>query len=331
MPPPDIGEHGRDARAVVLSVVIVTWNCRALVLDCLAALFASELPAQTEVIVVDNASADGTAAAVAVAFPEVLLIANHENAGFAAGNNLGFAVARGQTILLLNPDAFPAAPDSLMALWRFLEANAGYAAAGPRLLHEDGRHQVGDAGWRPGFISLALHALGLSQLLPRHLHGVFLVRPDRLGAGPVPVDWICGACMMVRADAVRQVGGLDANFFMYAEDVEWGCRMRRAGLRLGYLPQVRVRHLQGGTQVGRAAPTRWLDNLVRLHCSLNGPGALPLLRPILAAGFALRALAYGALAFLRGDRGRATQAATMWAFARHAWGLRPGGGAASPS
>ena len=99
MTPPDIGEHGSDAGAVALSVVIVTWNCRALVLDCLAALLASELPAQTEVIVVDNASADGTAAAVAVAFPEVRLLANHENAGFAGGNNIGLAMARGRTIL----------------------------------------------------------------------------------------------------------------------------------------------------------------------------------------------------------------------------------------
>ncbi len=331
MTQPGPGADAADPQVVALSVVIVTWNCRALALECLAALFACKLPPRTEVIVVDNASTDGTASAVAVAFPEVRLLANPTNAGFAGGNNIGFSMARGRTILLLNPDAFPAASDSVMALWRFLEANAGYAAAGPRLLHQDGRHQVGDAGWRPGFISLALHALGASQLLPRHLHGVFLVRPDRLGAGPIQVDWICGACMMVRADVVRRVGGLDAKFFMYAEDVEWGCRMRRAGLRLGYLPQVRVRHLQGGTQSGRAAPTRWLDNLVRLHCSLNGPRSLPLLRPVLAVGFALRALVYAAAALLPGDRGRSTQAATMWAFARHAWGLQPGGGAASPS
>ncbi len=324
----DTAAHTGDVGQVALSVIIVTWNCRALALECLAALFAADLPTGTEVIVVDNASADGTAAAVAAGFPSVRLIANQKNAGFAGGNNIGFDVARGQVLLLLNPDAFPAEAGSLMALWQFLAANKDYAAAGPRLLHEDGRHQVGDAGWRPGFTSLAVHALGLSQLLPRQMKGVFLVRPDRLGAGPVPVDWICGACMMVRADAVRQVGGLDAAFFMYAEDVEWGCRMRRAGLRLGYMPQIQVRHLQGGTQTGRAAPTRWLDNLVRLHCSLNGPRTLPLLRPVLAAGFALRALAYGALAVLPGERRGRTQAATMWAFARHAWGLQASSGAA---
>lgn len=308
---------------VALSVVIVTWNCRALVLDCLAALFAAELPQPNEVILVDNASSDGTAEAVAAAYPAVRVIANPTNAGFAAGNNLGFAAARGRTLLLLNPDAFPAAPDSLMALWRFLETHPDHAAAGPRLLHGDGRHQVGDAGWRPGFATLAWHALGVTQMLPRHARGVFLVRPDRLGAGPVPVDWLCGACLMIRAQAVRDTGGLDPRFFLYAEDVEWGCRMRQAGLRLAYLPDVRVRHLQGGTQAGDAVSLRWLDSLVRLHCDLNGTATLPLLRPVLAAGFALRALAYRLAALRPGQDSRARQAAAMWAYARHAWALRP--------
>jgi GT2 family glycosyltransferase len=186
-------------------------------------------------------------------------------------------------------------------------------------VHADGRHQVGDAGWRPSFASLALHALGLTQLLPRRLHGVYLVRPDALGAGPVAADWICGACLLVRSAAVRQAGGLDPAYFMYAEDVEWGCRMRRAGLRLAYLPAVRVTHLQGGTQAsGGPVSTRWLDNLVRLHCTLNGAGTLPLLRPVLAAGFALRALAYRAA-------GMAARARLMAAYARHSWRLSADG------
>lgn len=315
---------------VALSVIIVTWNCRALVLDCLAALLAAELPEPAEIILVDNASADGTAEAVAAAHPAVRVIASPTNAGFAGGNNLGFAAARGRTLLLLNPDAFPAAPDSLIALWRFLETHPDHAAAGPRLLHGDGRHQVGDAGWRPGFATLALHALGVTQLLPRHARGVFLIRPDRLGAGPVPVDWLCGACLMIRAEAVRRIGGLDERFFLYGEDVEWGCRMRQAGLRLAYLPGVMVRHLQGGTQAGGAVSTRWLDSLVRLHCDLNGTATLPLLRPVLAAGFALRALAYRIAALRPGQDAKARQAAAMWVFARHAWGMHPDAGAAQP-
>ncbi|WP_431284852.1 glycosyltransferase family 2 protein [Humitalea sp. 24SJ18S-53] len=306
-----------------VTVVIVTWNCRDLALRCLRELAAADLPGGREVIVVDNASADGTAAALAQAFPDVRVIANTANTGFAAANNQALALARGRYALLLNPDAFPTAADSLASLVACLDADQRLAAAGCRLVHEDGRHQVGDAGWRPGFWSLSLHALGLTQVLPRRLRGVFLVRPDALGPGPVGVDWICGACMLVRMDAVRQVGGLDAGFFMYAEDVEWGCRLRAAGLGVAYLPRSRVLHLQGGTQ-GGVASTRWLDNLVRLHCVLNGRGSLPLLRPVLATGFALRALAYRLVALRPGGAAARGRARVMWQFARHAWRLAPG-------
>ncbi len=310
-----------------VTVIIVTWNCRDLALRCLRELAAADLPGGREVILVDNASADGTPAAVAAAFPDVRVIANTDNTGFAAANNQALAEARGRYALLLNPDAFPTAPDSLAALVACLDADPRAAIAGCRLIHEDGRHQVGDAGWRPGFASLALHALGLTQLFPRRLHGVFLVRPDALGPGPVAVDWICGACLLVRMAAVRQAGALDASFFMYAEDVEWGCRMRAAGFGIAYLPHTRVLHLQGGTQVasqGGAVSTRWLDNLVRLHCALNGGGDLWLLRPVLAAGFALRAAAYRIAALRPGGAAARGQARRMWHVARHAWRLAPG-------
>ncbi len=305
-----------------VTVIIVTWNCRDLALRCLRELAAADLPGGREVIVVDNASADGVVAAVAAAFPDVRVIANSANTGFAAANNQALAEARGRYALLLNPDAFPTAPDSLAALLACLDADPHLAAAGCRLIHQDGRHQVGDAGWRPCFTSLSLHALGLTQLLPKRLHGVFLVRPDALGPGPVAVDWICGACLLVRMDAVRAVGALDAGFFMYAEDVEWGCRLRTAGFGVAYLPRTRVLHLQGGTQ-GDGASTRWLDNLVRLHCLLNGGGDLWLLRPVLAAGFALRAAAYRIAALRPGGGASRDRAGAMWQFARHAWRLAP--------
>jgi GT2 family glycosyltransferase len=301
-----------------LTVVIVTWNCRDLALRCLATLGRAALPEAPEVLVVDNASTDGSAAAIAAAFPAVRVIAQAENLGFAAANNLALAQARGRHALLLNPDAFAEDPAALPGLLRALDADPRLAIAGCRLLHADGRHQVGDAGWRPSLGSLSWHALGLTQIFPRRLHGAFLVRPDALGPGPVAVDWICGACLMVRMEAVRQVGALDPRFFMYAEDVEWGCRMRAAGWGVAYLPGLSVVHLQGGTQAGGIS-TRWLDNLVRLHVALNGARRFGLLRLALAIGFGLRAGLYRAAALLPGRAALRERARAMWAFARHAW------------
>jgi len=312
--------------APALTVIIVTWNCRDLALRCLATLGRCALPEAPEVIVVDNASTDGTAVAVTAAFPSVRVVANSRNLGFAAANNQALAEARGRFALLLNPDAFAEDQAALPAMLRVLDDDPRLAIAGCRLVHADGRHQVGDAGWRPGLGSLSWHALGLTQVFPRRLRGAFLVRPDALGPGPVTVDWICGACLMVRMEAVRQVGALDPRFFMYAEDVEWGCRMRSAGWGVVYLPSPRVLHLQGGTQAGGIS-TQWLDNLVGLHVALNGAGQLGLLRLALATGFGLRAGIYRAAALLPGraasrDRTRAMwrdRARAMWAFARHAW------------
>lgn len=304
--------------APALTVIIVTWNCRALALRCLATLARSALAEPPEVIVVDNASSDGTAAAIAATFPRVRVVANDQNRGFAAANNQALAEASGRHALLLNPDAFAEDPAALPALLRLLDDNPRLAIAGCRLVHADGRHQVGDAGWRPGLGSLSWHALGLTQVFPGRLRGAFLVRPDALGPGPVAVDWICGACLMVRMAAVRQVGALDPRFFLYAEDVEWGCRMRAAGWGVAYLPGPRVLHIQGGTQAAGVS-TRWLDNLVRLHVALNGAGRLGLLRLALAAGFGLRAALYRGASLLPGRPAMRGRAHAMWTYARHAW------------
>jgi len=305
-----------------LSIIVVTWNCRALAEKCLRAVHDSRLPAGTEIIVVDNASADGTAAAVAAAFPDVRLIANAANGGFAAANNQAIAVAAGRTLLLLNPDAFPASPDTFANMLAFLDAHEDVAAAGCRLVFPDGRHQVGDAGYRPSPRSVFAHAFGLSHL-PWRARGLFLVKPDAAAGPSIDVDWICGACLMVRADTVRAVGPLDTATFMYAEDVEWGCRMRAHGLRVVYLPGPRVIHLQGGTQAGAAPSTRWLDSLARVYCDLNGQRSLLMFRLLIACGFAGRAAAYAVAGLLPGRRHLAARAGAMWLFARRAWALRP--------
>jgi N-acetylglucosaminyl-diphospho-decaprenol L-rhamnosyltransferase len=308
----------------ILGVIIVTWNCRDLALRCLAAVMGSRLPGPVEVVVVDNASVDGTPDAIAAAFPGVRLIRNAANLGFAAANNLGFAACSAPLLLLLNPDAFPDGPDTFAAMREALLQRPDHAAAGGRLVFPDGRHQVGDAGYAPTLPHIAAWAFGLHGFA----RGLFVSSRSR--SPMIDVDWLCGACIMVRQAAIRDAGPLDAGFFMYAEDVEWGCRLRRHGWGMLYLTDLRVLHLQGGTQAGPGAAPRtgWLDSLGSLFLSLHGSRQWLPFCLLLQAGFGLRGLFYQAL------RPKGGKAAAMFAFARHAGRMRrsqPKGGAASPA
>jgi N-acetylglucosaminyl-diphospho-decaprenol L-rhamnosyltransferase len=241
--------------------------------------------------------------------------------GYAKANNQAIRRATGRTLMLLNPDAFPTTPDTFAAL---LDAFDGsdFAALGCRLIHSDGRHQVGDAGWRPTPWHVVVHALGLSQVLPG-ARGLFVVRPPRGIATPIDVDWVCGACLLARSDVVRQYGGLDERFFMYAEDVEFGCRLRDHGLRVGYVPGQTVLHIQGGTQAeAGVASTRWLDSLAGLYGVMNGGRHWFTFRAAMTLGFLLRAAAYRVLAQRPGHRALSTRARAMAHYAGHAWRLR---------
>ena len=296
----------------ILSIIIVTWNCRDLILRCLATLASAELFARCEVIVVDNNSTDGTQDLVAATYPHVILHRNVRNAGFAGGTNIGIRLARAPNLLLLNPDAFPSTPQTLARMIDALQRHPEYAAIGCRLVFPDGRHQVGDAGFRPTLPHVLIWALGLHSIPP--LRGLFLARPERVQRPVSDVDWLCAACMMVRACMVRAIGMLDERYFMYAEDVEWCCRMRDRGWRVGYLADESVVHLQGGTQKVEPAEVRcgWIDSLGKLFLSRNKRSKWSIFCLLLSLGFGLRALAYG---IKRPDPGKAR---TMLAYARHA-------------
>ena len=309
-----------------LSIVVVTWNCRDLALRCLRTITAATEDLSREIIVVDNASTDGTPAAVQADFPSVLLICNSVNAGYAAANNAGLARATGRYWLLLNPDAFPAGAAVITGLLAYLSANPTVGAVAPRLRHEDGRHQVGDAGFAPTLRTLAVHALSLMRV-STSWHGVFVTRVG--AAASCDVDWLCGACLMVRAEAGREVGLLDESFFMYGEDIEWGCRMRDQGWRVVYLPRIEVLHLGAGTQPATpgAFSTKWLDGLSEIYLRRNGDRGIAVLRATLVIGFGGRALVYGLASLMPGRRLLRHRARAMACYASH--GLRLRGRSAS--
>ena len=227
-----------------ISIIIVSWNVRELLLACLAALPAAVGDAFSyEVIVVDNASEDGTVDAVRTQFPEVRIIANAENLGFTGGNNQGLALARGRFLFLLNPDTLPQ-PGSIAHLARFLAAHPDVGMVGPRLWYGDGSPQPN----RRRFPTLAT-LFAESTIIQHYFPGLRLfqryIMADRPEDEPQEVDWLVGAALMARRAVYEQIGGLDEGFFMYSEEMDWCKRAKDAGWRIAYEPAAEIIHYEG--------------------------------------------------------------------------------------
>jgi len=219
-----------------LSIVVVSWNTAGSLQDCLSKLENSTARDQIEIIVVDNASTDDSPALVKRDFPAVSLIENTQNVGFARANNQGLALSRGRCVLLLNSDAL-VPPSALTALLAFMEAHPEAGACGPRLLQRDETPQPFAFGGDPTPAYLLQRAL-THLLLRRPLHAW---DTDRVQA----VDWVSGACLMARREAVEQAGPLDEAIFMYFEDNDWCLRFRQCGWKIYYNPEVAITHLGG--------------------------------------------------------------------------------------
>jgi hypothetical protein len=234
-----------------LGIVILNYNTRDLLRDCLASVLASKGDFSFEVCVVDNASQDGSAEMVAAEFPEVCLIKSPVNGGFAYGNNLGLrALGFGDVTrdtpahaLLLNPDTL-VPPYSMVGLLEFAEMHPEAGVVGPKLLLMDGSL---DLACRRGFPTPEVsfwRMIGLSRLFPSSprfgRYNMTFLDPDETAE----VDAVVGACMLVRAAAIEQVGLLDEAFFMYGEDLDWAKRIKEAGWKVFYYPEVVVHHVK---------------------------------------------------------------------------------------
>jgi len=223
---------------IELSIVIVNWNTRDLLRDCLAALRAADLPQSMETIVVDNGSTDGSIAMVAADFPAVELIANDCNVGYSRGNNQALYRARGGYVLLLNSDT-RVSRQAIRTLMRFMDAHPDAGACAPRLVAANNIAQPFAYGGEPTLAYLFRRGV-FRCVLRQGLHDW-----DRSGAQEV--DWASGACLLVRREVVESVGPLDESLFMYFEDVDWCLRMRKLGWRVFVQPEAVVTHLGGGS------------------------------------------------------------------------------------
>ena len=257
-----------------VSIVIVSWNTRALVLECLESLPAATGGLSSEVLLIDNGSSDGTADAVRRAHPGVRVLGNEVNGGFAAANNQGIRTSRGRYVLLLNSDTRPR-PEAIVRMVAWADSRPRAGCVGAMLLHPDGRFQASfqDA---PGVLSECLSAAGIGRRL------WFEGYP---GYGPTEsqerrqVDVIPGACMLLRRAALDQTGLLDESFFMYSEETDLCWRLRAAGWEVWYIPEARVVHLGGqSTQQVRSSMVRALyrSKVRYVHLHHGGARALAL-------------------------------------------------------
>lgn len=222
-----------------LTVIIVNWNVRELLRTCLCSML-SELDASGEVVVVDNASSDGSAEMLRADFPQVRLIANADNVGFGAANNQALAMSEAAYVLFLNPDT-DVRPGAIGRLLSFMEERPRVACAGPRLLNPDGSTQSSRRSF-PGVATAFVE----STILQRWFGGLKALarfyRGDQPDDQPQPVDWLVGACLLMRRSALDEVGFFDERFFMYSEEMDLCYRLRQAGWEVWYVPAAEVVH-----------------------------------------------------------------------------------------
>jgi GT2 family glycosyltransferase len=228
-----------------LSVVVVSWNVRELLAACLSSVYASldGSGISFEAVVVDNASTDGSAAMVRERFAQADLLCNIENRGYAGGSNQGLSLIQGRYVAVLNPDTLVRG-DALGTMLRFMDDTPTAGMVGPRLLFSDGQFQHSAFAF-PTLAQVFLDFFPLhGRLLESRLNGRY-PRAWYDAGRPFPVGHPLGACMMVRREALQQVGGMDEDFFMYCEELDWAMRIHRAGWGVYCVPAAELVHYAG--------------------------------------------------------------------------------------
>ncbi len=240
-----------------VSVVIVNWNTREFLDACLSSLRDTPGMLDVEILVVDNASSDGSQEMVRRKYPEAVLIENQENLGFAKANNIGLRRASGRYLALVNSDV-TVPSECLPRIVEYMDGNPGIGMLGPKMLTPSGTWGP-SCMRRPTLAIWAAHAFGLSGVLPQ-----FSLHMEKFDSGRTqPVDVLNGWFWVVRGEAYRQVGGLDERFFMYGEDIDWCHRYADAGWKIVYFAGAEATHYGGGSS--KRAPVRFYVEMQRAN------------------------------------------------------------------
>jgi GT2 family glycosyltransferase len=289
-------EPADAAVRVSVSAIVVTYNALPWIEPCLESVRGCEL------IVVDNGSSDGTPALVRERFPEARLI-EQENRGLGAGWNAGIEAASGRWLFFLNADAWVVG-DAIAKLVQVLESNPKAAVAGPRFRRPNGKLQRSVRGF-PTLWRLATEYFFLRKLAPRtKLFNAFYgggFRHDR----ELEAEFLMGAALLVRKEAIADIGGLDERFFLFSEEVDWCYRFRQAGWKIIFTPAAEVAHVGGASHAGRLFREQVQGHLLFLD-KHRGARYAARARRLLATSLTLRGLAF------RGERGRSYRDTARW-------------------
>ena len=304
-------------RALDLSVVVVNWNTRDLLRDCLGSLFAETRDIDFEVFVVDNASEDGSVAMVEREFPSVRIVVNHKNLGFAAANNLALERARGRYVLLLNSDTI-VLDGALQKTVRVADERPRAGVLGCRILNPDRSLQPS---------CFQDHRLSNLVLYMTHLRALFpasrVFGKERMGwwnhADERDVEVVTGAFMLVRKETIDEVGGLDEQFFMYCEETDWCRRIRQAGWKVLFTPEAQIVHLKGGSSQTSEAMFRQIHGSILLYIRKHRARSYYFVcAATMGLAFALRIPAWVAVAAVQNGEARVRAQAQV---SRHARAL----------
>lgn len=278
-----------------LSVIIVNWNTKKLLDDCLSSIYKFTEGITFEVIVVDNGSEDGSSQMVKKQYPQVKLILNKDNLGFTKANNQGIKIAKGKYILLLNSDTY-LVEKSLKKLVDRAKSTDNLGALGPMLLNEDRTIQqsVGffphlpQVFWWMSFIDDLPFGI---MLHPYHVNHDVFYKSDH------EVDWVTGAAILVPKKVITKVGALDEQIFMYGEEVDWCWRIKCANFKVLYSPATRIVHIGRGStgKISKNAIIGEYKGIKYFYQKHKGRLSLQLLRTLLKIGALARIAAFGVL------------------------------------
>ncbi len=227
-----------------LSIIIVNWNTKDLLLGCLESLFRYPPTWEFEVIVIDNASTDGSALLVRQRFPQIKLILNQSNKGFAQATNQGLKKMRGKFALLLNPDT-KVMEISIDKMIEFMEAKEDVGISGCKIINPDGSLEA-SAFPNPTLIDEIISGFRSIPFFKRYIDR-YRIRYLSQSNGAMKVGWVTGACLMIRKKTIKEIGYLDEKIFLYGEDVDWCLRVQKRGWKVIYLPHICIFHFGGAS------------------------------------------------------------------------------------
>ena len=275
-----------------LSVIIVNWNTKKLLEDCLRSIFKFTKDVGFEIIIVDNGSEDGSQSMLKKKFPQVKLIPNKDNLGFAKANNQGIKIAKGKYVLLLNSDTY-LIENSFKKLVEKADELDDLGALGPLLLNEDRSIQQ-SVGFFPDLPQIFWWMTFIDDLSGGTMLKPYHVDHDSFYKSEHEVDWVTGAAFFIPTKVIDKVGLLDEKIFMYGEDFEWCFRIKKSGFKVYFSPAAKIVHIGGGSvnKIRTNAFAGEFKGLVYFYKKYKGRTSLQILLFLLKMGTLLRIVAF---------------------------------------